>query len=412
MVKKTTLAFLFAISLILPSSVFAQAEADIQTFDDFSSFYSNSILGDAFNVSVDLDIIKEAVAPAPILTPLKIKTGDFSSFPNYAFAYLNDITIDALNASQKSIDIVMYSIYLKEMPEAIIKARDRGVKVRMIIDQFHVYPRMSDQIKQLIEAGIEIRTLRGTRDYGVMHNKIGIFDNKMLTTGSYNWTFSATFYNHENMLLTQNPIYVKGFKRYWDWMWEQSNTLAQGEQSKFPVGYFGSPPEDKNPVMKFNGLTIPAYIFSPGGQSEERLAAIIGAAKKTVDAVTFTFSSKILADAVIAAKDRGVKVRFMTDSGLGKTSWAAKLIFENGVEMRWRKGRTTKGAMHNKYVILDGKLLQTGSFNWSVNGNINSFENMIFINDAQAVKDYQSMFDGFYAEATNPVIEDFEDDIR
>jgi len=398
-------------SLLLPSSLFAQDDTGAQTFDNFSSFYSGDILKNNFNVSIAPDIVREAV---PSFSPalLKAKAGDFSGFPDYAFAYLNNLTVDAINASQKSVDIAMYSIFLNEMPEAILKAKDRGIKVRLIIDQFHVYPQISAQIKQLVDAGIEIRTLRGTRDYGVMHNKIGIFDNKMVTTGSYNWTFSATFYNQENMLLTQHPIYTEGYIAYWNWMWEHSNTLEQGEQSAVPVGYFGAPPEDEKPVMKLNGLKVPSYIFSPGGQSEDRLAEIIGAAKETLDVVTFTFSSKILADAVIDAKNRGVKVRFMTDSGIGKSSWAAKLIFEDGVEIKWRKGRTTKGAMHNKYVIFDGKLLQTGSFNWTINANVNSFENMIFVNGVAAIEAYQAMFDGLYAQATAPMLGDFEEDIR
>ena len=139
-----------------------------------------------------------------------------------------------------------------------------------------------------------------------------------------------------------------------------------------PEGYFGNPPKDDNPIMELNGLKIPAYVFSPGSNSEEKLAAIIGAAKKTVEAVTFTFSSKILADAVIDAKNRGVKVRFLMDRDMGKDSWAAKLVYDGGVEIKWRKGRTDKGAMHNKFVVLDGKILETGSYNWSINGNLNS----------------------------------------
>ncbi len=416
MIKKTPLIIICIISLLSFSSVHSYSEehalkgSSVQTFEEFSSFYSNSILRSNFNVAISRDMVKDSIGETHYtLAPLKAK-GDFSSFPDYAFSYLNTLTVDAINASQRSVDIAIYSITLREMPAAIIAARDRGVKVRMLLDQFHVYPKKSTQIKKLIEAGIEIRTLRGTRDYGVMHNKIGIFDNEMVTTGSYNWTFSATFYNHENMLVTRRPKHIKGYAAYWNWMWAHANTLEQGPQDPFPVGHFGAPPQDEKPVMKFNGLEIPAYIFSPGSGSEERLAEMIGAAKKTVDAVTFTFSSRILADAVIDAKNRGVKVRFMTDRDMGKSSWAAERIYKNGVEIKWRKGRTEKGAMHNKYVILDGKILQTGSFNWSINGNVNSFENMIFINDSFIIKAYQSKFDSFYLDATEPSPEDFQED--
>lgn len=414
--KKNILTLLVSICLTASSFAYNQAEAvnskalESRPLEEISSLFSESVIQNNFNASTPLNISQEQFLPlvyTSVSAPLSLQK-NFSDFPDCAFSYLNDLTIRAINASRKSIDIAIYSITLKEMPKAILEAKDRGVKVRMLIDQFHVYPKMSAQIEDLIEGGIEIRILRGTRDYGVMHNKIGIFDKEMVTTGSYNWTFSATFFNHENMFITKEPVYTDGFKSYWNWMWDHSNTLKQGPQDAVPVGYFGKPPHDDNPVMELNGLKVPAYIFSPGSNSEERLAEIIGAAKKTVDAVTFTFSSRILADAVIDAKNRGVKVRFLTDKDLGKGSWAAKLVYDGGVEMKWRKGRTDKGAMHNKFVILDGKILETGSYNWSINGSVNSFENMIFTNDSSTIEKYQSKFDWFYLEAETPLPEDFQ----
>lgn len=362
----------------------------------------------------DNDAILSVFSPAEkayipeVKDPEKVSSKtDFSDFPNYKFSYHNELIVKAIDAAEKNLDIAIYSITLKEMPEALVRARDRGVKIRMIIDQFHVYPRPGTQIKKLIEAGINIRTLRGERSYGVMHNKITIVDKQMVITGSYNWTFGATFYNHENQIVTTHPIYTGGYNKYFSWMWSYANTLDEGAQEEVEMGYYGEPPVDPNPVMNLNGHSVPAYLFSPNADAENKLAAILARAEKSIDAVTFTFSSGILADAVIAAAGRGVKVRFMTDKEMGKESVMVKRLFDNGVEVRWRGGRVEKGAMHNKFVILDGEILQTGSFNWTVNANWNSFENMIFTDDSSAVNAYQEKFDWFYSEAQPPKPEEF-----
>jgi len=334
----------------------------------------------------------------------KPKVGDFSNIPNYAFSYLNNLVVNATTDSLSTIDCVMYSINMKDIPDALIAARDRGVKVRVIIDNNHVYPSADTQIKKLMQAGdgIEVRTLRGTRDYGVTHNKITIHDKTLVTAGSYNWTFSATFSNYENMLVFRNPVYVKGYIDYFEWMWSKARTIDQGASPVLPEGYYGKPPQSPSNLISLNGVNVPLYLFSPGSDTENKLAALIDAAKTSVDAVTFTFSSQPIADAIIRAYKRGVKVRFLEDIDMAKSSAMAKMVYESGVPFKWMGGRNEKGAMHNKFIILDGQVLGTGSFNFTTNASVNSFENMVFTNDDSIIKAYSSKFGWFYSQATAP----------
>jgi phospholipase D len=367
---------------------------------------------DADSVKLNFDVVvspgdlaeaPEARAPSPAFA-----RGDFSSVPPYNFAYLNDINTKLIDLAGRSVDIAIFSITLKDNPEALIRAKSRGVRVRLLLDEKHVYPKADSQINKLIkDGGIEIRTIRGTRAYGVNHNKIGIFDNSAVATGSYNWTFGATFSNHENTMVAQHPTYVNGYVKYFDWMWSKARTLSQGPAGELPEGYYGAPPQDQAPVMRLNGVKVPAFLFSPGSGSEERLAELLAASRKSVDVVTFSFSSKILADALIEAKNRGVKVRFLMDTNMAKTSGLAKLVFSAGVPFRWGIGRTDKGALHDKFAILDGQVLETGSFNWTSNASRHSFENMIFTNDAEAIKAYQYIFDWLYSHAETPSEPDF-----
>lgn len=338
--------------------------------------------------------------------------GDFSAIPDHSFSYLNELTVKLVDASVSSIDIAMYSFTMQEISDALSRAKARGVKVRVIMDESHIYPKTSPQLQALIAAGgIDIRTLRGTRSYGVNHNKIGMFDNAIVTSGSYNWTFSATTCNYENMITFRAPVYVTAFAGYFDWMWERSRPLEQGPSPELPEGHYGVPPQDPSPAMALNGEPVPAYLFSPGSNTETRLARIIAAAKNTLDVVTFTFSSKPLADAVVAAKNRGVKVRMLMDQTMAKDSAMAKYVFSSGVDFRVRGGRVDKGALHNKFAILDGGLLETGSFNWTTNASLHSFENVIFTDEAVAIKDYQAEYDWRYSNSSAPGADFFTQEV-
>lgn len=352
----------------------------------------------------------ELAAPPAAFTPVPVFTkGDFSRIPDYSFTYLNDLNTHLIDASLRSVDISIFSINLKDNPEALVRAKNRGVRVRMIIDEGHVSPRPDPLIRSLIsEGGIEIRTLRGTRAYGVNHNKIGIFDGSAAATGSYNWTFGATFSNLENTLVARHPEYIDGYSRYFEWMWSKARTLEQGPSAELPEGYYGTPPQDPAPAQSLNGTPVPAFLFSPGSRSEERLAGILDSARSSIDIVTFTFSSKVLADAIVRARGRGVKVRFLMDMNMAKVSAMAKYIFDSGVEFRWRLGRTEKGALHDKFAILDGQILETGSFNWTANASLNSFENIIFVSDTGAVKAYEAVYEELYRGGAAPASGDFQ----
>ncbi len=328
----------------------------------------------------------------------------FTGFPDAVFS--DDVRIDALliraiDASNSSIEIAMYGITLPEVVDALIRAKTRNVKVRIVIDESHVYQKDFPEIKRIIKEGFDIRTLRGSRDYGVMHNKIAVFDGSLLMIGSYNWTNSATLQNCENVVFTSDTAYGAGYKKYWEWMWNYTRTIAQGPSPQTPEGYFGTPPADPRPSINFNGLVFPKYLFSPKGGAENGLITAIRAAKKNIDVVTYTFSSKPLADAIISAHKAGIRVRLLIDTKMGGESKLAKYCLESGVNIKFRNGRGS-GAMHNKFAVFDNKLLETGSFNWTSNAELNSFENVMLIDNASLVNKYAKKYEYYFSTGQTP----------
>lgn len=110
---------------------------------------------------------------------------------------IRDEIIEQIDTSQKYIDIAMYSFTSEPIAEAIVRAKNRGIRVRILLDKLQAAGAYS-QYQYLLDSGIEVIT---DVHSGIMHNKIAIIDGRILLTGSFNWTKSAEEKNEENFLL-------------------------------------------------------------------------------------------------------------------------------------------------------------------------------------------------------------------
>ena len=103
-----------------------------------------------------------------------------------------------LRDAKTSVDLCVFTITDHELGRQIIDCKRRGVKVRLITDDEKINARGSEIFK-LEKAGIPIRT---DHSHYHMHNKFGIIDKRIAITGSFNWTYTATKHNQENLLAT------------------------------------------------------------------------------------------------------------------------------------------------------------------------------------------------------------------
>jgi len=129
-----------------------------------------------------------------------------------------EAVIDLINHSKNTIDVAIYSFTDRKIARALIKAHNRGVKIRVIIDYGNGKSRYC--VGPLLEkAGIPVRYKRGSGG-GLMHNKYAIYDKKILSTGSFNWTSNANKRNDENLVIIKNDshlieLYQKNFNKLW-----------------------------------------------------------------------------------------------------------------------------------------------------------------------------------------------------
>ena len=97
----------------------------------------------------------------------------------------------------------------------------------------------------------------------------------------------------------------------------------------------------------------------------------------------YTFSHRDITLALVRAHERGVKIRFVMDYTQSRlvTCRAIDLI-EAGIDVRTRHRR---GRQHNKYLIIDGAVVLTGSFNFSPTADDRNTENVVVFRHAPQI---------------------------
>jgi phosphatidylserine/phosphatidylglycerophosphate/cardiolipin synthase-like enzyme len=123
--------------------------------------------------------------------------------------------IHLFEQTQRSADVCVFTITDDRIADALRGAHARGVAVRVITDDIKSMDLGSD-IERLRFAGIEVREDRSEHH---MHHKFALFDQRLLLTGSFNWTRSATAYNQENIVVTSEGRLVRAFRETFDGLW-------------------------------------------------------------------------------------------------------------------------------------------------------------------------------------------------
>ncbi|MBU3161146.1 phospholipase D family protein [Clostridium frigoris] len=128
--------------------------------------------------------------------------------------------IKVIDTSVDTLDIAIYTITLPNVVDAIISSKKRGVIVRILTDsKTCVYASVGEQLNRLKLLGIPVKI---NTHYGYMHLKVTIADSKIITTGSYNYTGSATNNHDENLVIISNEKIAKDYRHEFNIMWNDT----------------------------------------------------------------------------------------------------------------------------------------------------------------------------------------------
>jgi phosphatidylserine/phosphatidylglycerophosphate/cardiolipin synthase-like enzyme len=116
--------------------------------------------------------------------------------------------------------------------------------------------------------------------------------------------------------------------------------------------------------------------FSPHGKSLELALSCIRAAERSILVAAFSFTNKRISRALREAHKRGVKVQVVADKEVNSKYTAVAYLANQGVPVRLN-GRYA--IHHHKFMVIDGKHVETGSFNYSAVAVDKNAENVLVL---------------------------------
>ena len=161
-----------------------------------------------------------------------------------------------------------------------------------------------------------------------------------------------------------------------------------------PSIIFAGPAGPEVPVAKTVIQNTKGYVeiaFSPGGGITGMIVKEIESAKSSIDVQAYSFTSIPITDALVDAKNKGVSVRIILDkSDVREKGGALPALISAGIET---KIDYAFAIAHSKVMIIDGRDVVTGSFNFTASAEKNNSENCIILHDNPDIsKTYEKDF--------------------
>lgn len=177
----------------------------------------------------------------------------------------------------------------------------------------------------------------------------------------------------------------------------QSATSTTASANEYFDVYFTNPPLDSNS----QGI-------------ETHLIGLINNAKQSIHGVVYEIDLQDVADALVSAKQRGVNVQLVYDD-----EQADKPVRQEILDQFEKAGipivpDERSAYMHNKFFVIDGKTIWTGSFNITENASRKNNENAVVFESVELAENYEKEFSEMFndnifgpkspADTPNPII--------
>jgi len=293
---------------------------------------------------------------------------------------LRGAIIDFVNGAQKSLDIAVQEVDCKEIAEAGLAARKRGVRVRVVMeaDYLRARRRAADPWKPggelepnrqiqnaILRSGIRIWSDFNT---AIFHQKFIVRDGTAVLTGSTNFTKTGTKANLNHVVTVEDPEVARVYAR-------EFREIRQGHFGKLNEGH---DPKPKTVVVSKVPIKI---LFAPDHNPEMEIMKQMLKAQRRIDFAIFTFAqSSGIDDTLVRLAQQGMAIRGVFDGRQANQDWAATRLIRNaGIPVWLVRGGGGVNKLHHKLMVLDEQVVIAGSFNYTGPANRLNDENIMIL---------------------------------
>lgn len=180
---------------------------------------------------------------------------------------------------------------------------------------------------------------------------------------------------HRAFEIARQTLLGPDAKKAVDWLEDVTGILLQVER----------------PSAGESGQKISEVLFSPGDACRLRIQELLRKSQTTVDVCVFTLTDDRIAESVMDTAARGVRTRIISDNDksldLGSDMHR---LHAAGIQVRIDR---TPNHMHHKFAVFDGKIVASGSYNWTRSAADDNEENIVVTNDQKIVGAFHAQFD-------------------
>ena len=129
----------------------------------------------------------------------------------------------AIDGATSSIRVLAYHLTSPRICKAIVDAQKRGLSVEVILDHTQNTKKYSSA-DFLLHEEVSVRI---DNAHTIAHNKVIVIDDKIVVTGSFNFTSSAETKNAENLLIIESPKLAAAYLENYAKLRKESTTYQE-----------------------------------------------------------------------------------------------------------------------------------------------------------------------------------------
>ena len=285
----------------------------------------------------------------------------------------------AIDDARLSVDVAIYSLSLNSVRDALLRAHERGVQVRMVMESDNLDRSDPQKLK---DAGIPIL---GDRREGLMHDKFVVIDNSEVWMGSTNFTDSGAYTDNNNLMRIHSVKMAENYTTEFDEM--------------FTDDKFGPDvvPQTPNPRVIIDGTPLDVY-FSPDDQVQASFVELVQNAQESIYFMAFSFTADPIGEAVRARAAEGVTVAGIMETDQVKSNAGTEFdpFSQAGLDVYQD---ANPGQMHHKVMIIDQSIVIFGSYNFTNSAETRNDENLLVIYNREIAAQFIAEFQRVYALA-------------
>jgi phosphatidylserine/phosphatidylglycerophosphate/cardiolipin synthase-like enzyme len=300
-----------------------------------------------------------------------------------------------VDQAQVSIDMAVMGFTYTPLVDALERAWDRGVVIRMVGDAGHLnnsgYARFRDRHFPMMVGNLG----------HIMHDKFMIVDGRFVFAGTANWSESDLIRNSNNAFLVDSPFVAADF--------------AQEFEQMFGGRFGNNKVEIDNGRLYTVGDTSIEVWFSPNEDAMGRILEIVAETQEELHFTIFAFTKDQIGSEFVRLHERGVNVSGVIDQSQlhsnGQYHEAYRLIAA-GIPVRLDGNDNSVlpgdyqaggGRLHSKTMVIDpngaNPTIITGSFNWSSSATQSNDEYLVVLRGPRVAEDYANYFQYLWGNA-------------